>query len=333
MGGNLFGSDVRMSNSKYISMCNKIRIRMEDHGLFENLDYFFFKPLPEKITHGDIDILFVSKSFKTDIERIKCIFDTKSFVLNDDLISLSIDGRQIDVRFCQKDYVDSIRFYSDYACMGYIIGKLYNAIGFKLTDKGLFKKIKSENNKILLDSHHITSDPMFILELIGLSYERYSMGFESRKDIFKYIVSSSVFNKGVFNVSKWNSKSRRSFTKRYEISEFIEYINQSNPESIEINKSTGSDLLKTYDLQSFTKMESERNRLWSEDAEIRKAKEILNGKVIMDKYGITGSELGEAMSKFNGMFVSNLEKSRFVLNNPNSVFEYFDSFVLNKQYG
>jgi len=296
MGGNALKNvnTVRLNNQEYFHLKNQI---MEALTL-KKINVCGMLETPSKETFGDLDLLYCSTSEINMQEVVKDLFAPKEIVTNGDVISFDYTNFQVDLIKCKNDQqMKMAHFYYSYGDFGAILGRITNFYGIKFGHCGLFINLfqntilntTSSTNECLPYKINLSQEPKKICEFLHLDYEVYSKGFESTRDIFELICSSSFFKKEMF------SELNRAYKKREKVrpmfQEFLDYLQLENDHSVVPIQNLQLQAINFFDKQE----ELKTIKLKLERETIIKSK--FNASMFM-KFGLTGKKLGEAIGVF-----------------------------------
>ncbi|KAI0998251.1 hypothetical protein K3495_g9945 [Podosphaera aphanis] len=177
---------------------------------------------PGKDTFGDLDIIIsqpLSPAFddtKTNREgvgeNLKAVLNAKAHLVRkgEPLIIFAVPWPrehaeepsaleekfvQIDVETCPSHHgFIYARFYKSHGDLWNILSSIIHPYGLRVNNKGLYLCITC------IEPHHkkksrifLTSDPVEILEFLGLDVERYWKKFDSLEEIFRYAATCRMF--------------------------------------------------------------------------------------------------------------------------------------------
>jgi hypothetical protein len=200
----------------------------------------------------------------------------------------------------------------------------------KYGQKGLILDLYHKNTK--LDRIIVSKNHTKIFEFLGLSYERWKMGFDELEDIFEFVASSKFFNWRSFQLSELNRINRERNLKRKSYLAFLEWI----PQYASINKHEELINLEPYDFHYINNFFPEANlvlefrRVEYEHCRELYIKSKFNGGDIMERYGIEGKLLGHALSGFKKYVEDNYNTSYddFILRlDKDEIYTNFDEYL------
>lgn len=221
MGGNLF-SERRLNKSEFEEISNEV------FGILKTTEGFNSRKLSiipyyyTKDSFGDLDILISGNTF--EVNTLTALFgDDVKYQYNGKVISLQYKKFQVDLIFISTEYFNSALNYYSWNDLNNLLGRIFRKTGFKFGHKGLSLIVREGDNHQLVELF-ITKDINIILSLIGLNPFIFRKGFETKEDIFKYVVSSPYFNKNIYLLENRNHASRIRDKKRGTYSEFLDWI-------------------------------------------------------------------------------------------------------------
>jgi hypothetical protein len=200
-----------------------------------------------------------------------------SFTITTGLIDADF---QIDFVGVQESELDSELFYRAYGDMGNIIGRITSYYGVKFGGRGLWVdyEFKSASGKLATAKIMLTSQPVDICNFLGLDYRQYQGEFETEKDMFRWIETSSWFYKDAFRIL--NGEYRHRVKKRPGYQHFMQYLGIVNQSIMHADSET-IDVVHSR---------------WRQDAAIEYFKKELEKQAAIDEKNLIEAR----QSKFNG---------------------------------
>lgn len=309
------------------------RIKLDNYNLikkdiFNKLSEYiklnFLREVPNKIDFGDLDIIYKANE-KIDLRKLIIdIYNPEEIVINGTVMSISYYFKSLDeyyqVDFIKCQNLEMSYFFFSYGDVGGIIGTITKFYGISFGE-GLFCNISKET----IELHHkndmenfcnfkieLITDPKEICTYLNLDYEKWCVGFESKEEIFNWIISSSWFHKDIFinlNHHRNHQKNTRPLYKEFNDYIFDESRLLSNNELKKENKQFEAivyfnkiKLLDNFIIQH--KIDNER-------------KNKFNGRKFM-KYGYEGKNIGNIMNQFKKYIQGNNNEDIF--NNNEDIF-------------
>lgn len=280
------------------------------------LSYLFqeFKPL--KYSSKEVDRLsfLVKLRLGDDINKMREVIQSmKSDIKISDVKSFT-KGHKFTYKECEIviNYIphgSSFDFFynmSNY-CLNSFLGKIVKRFDLKLTHSGLFyeEKLTIENHQSKVGDFLITDSVEKLLGFLGLNYQRFKDGFQTKEEFFNFLLESPFINTKIFSHPK----------KEHDFQLFIDFQNFLLENSIEKigDKKTLSDIESYFDdVKFFEKIET----LKEKERRKREAVFNFNGRLILDYFpDFDKNKLGTSMAYFKFSF-GDVEKYRdFLLNN------------------
>ncbi|KAL0069763.1 hypothetical protein AAF712_003032 [Marasmius tenuissimus] len=133
---------------------------------------------------------------------------------------------QVDINVCHDmDEWERIRFFHSYGDMGMILGLLAQNVGLAWGLNGL-KYPHPPYKPIVLSTDHKE-----IVDFFGLPMERWSSGFETQEEVFRWIVTSRLFDS-----SRFCSKGQKVKQVRTMYHNFVSWVDdRTTPESLPVS--------------------------------------------------------------------------------------------------
>ncbi|PWW76821.1 hypothetical protein C7212DRAFT_279872 [Tuber magnatum] len=148
---------------------------------------------PEKITHGDIDVLVASplRTYTSEepialLGAEQCIpgFPTANFAIYEPEIEAYV---QLDMRICPPEKIEWEIFYRSYGDLWNILGIMGKRVGISVNQAGVrvsVEHIEKKNKKAAMV--HLTDDPRSAVEFFGCDWEKYERGFGTIQEMFDF---------------------------------------------------------------------------------------------------------------------------------------------------
>lgn len=286
----------------------------------------------EKETFGDIDIIIN----KLDMDMLKYIEDTFSpneIFHNDNVWSFDYKGVQIDLITTNEEDFSSTLNYMSWNDLGNFIGRLAQTIGLKFGQKGLFLKARYGSGKrrdIIL-----TKDMSEILLLLDLDYDKWIHGFNTLEEMFEFIMGSKLFSNDLYQLSHLNKINRDRNKKRSSYMGFLEYIKGkgSNPDFNikEVNSVRDNIQIISHKLFPDANVNIHLAELKYIEHLNNLVKLKFNGKILMDKYGFSGKELGVIIPGFkeyiNGIYFELDFKGFIATYDSKFIYNLFEEYI------
>ena len=289
------------------------RIKLENYNkikkdIFDILTEYIkldsIREVPNKIDFGDLDIIYKANE-NIDLRKLIIdIYNPEEIVVNGTVMSISYYFKSLDeyyqVDFIKCQNLEMSYFFFSYGDVGGIIGTITKFYGISFGE-GLFCNISKEiielHDKNGIENFcnfkiELTTDPKEICTYLNLDYKKWCNGFDSKEEIFNWIISSSWFHKDIFinlNNHQKHQKNTRPLYKEFNDFIFDESRLLSNNELKKENRQ-----LET--LVYFNKIELLNNFIILHKKNNDK-KNKFNGRKFI-KYGYEGKDIGNIMNTF-----------------------------------
>ena len=317
MGGKALSCETtRLNKDRYLSLYEEITWKIcRELGYFQ-FEMSVIKSYKNKSDFGDLDILMTKKLTES---QIISILDPVEIFTNGPVTSIGykviIDSEQIgifqvDLIYCDPQYYSFTNKLMSYDPIGNLLGMLFNALGFKLTNKGLFYKLKDPITKQLIDYILVTScfeNALIILGYTDIDYFVYgNNNFHSLEDIYEFITNSKYFHPEIYlKTENLNHSSRTKFKKRPNIVSFLDYIKDIRPSFNIAKLSTISDKVVkalSNNLEYLTIINKEFfkdrcSKVLTEHQNNLEYRKRFNGKITSELTGLEGKELSFFMEQ------------------------------------
>ena len=221
--------------------------RMSPYRYQELRDYFlrWFRPYfaqiaappeaPEKVDHGDIDILVEQRQDKVGLsaQDIADMLEAERHVTQGNSLSFavklpleqgdtSVPFAQLDIHVCHRGYLEWECFMQSYGDLWQIIGLTIRDLGLTATDRGLHVRIPEIETENAKESRlFMTKDPVTTMQFLGLDAVQYGTGFSTENEIFAWIASGRFFS-GDKCQQRQNSNDRQRLRKRPQFRRFVD---------------------------------------------------------------------------------------------------------------
>lgn len=170
--------------------------------------------MPEKLSFGDLDLLYVSSENKGKNDlyaTIAELFSPTEIVTHGSVTSFDFMKFQIDLIKCTHETFGMSRFCLSYGDRGMILGQMAKCRGFSLGVKGLIvthsnvEALLGCSNKVHLSSKSqivLSTDPIAIAAFMGLQAEQH---LETQQDVVDYCMQSTWFHPKCFTPRRLNN--------------------------------------------------------------------------------------------------------------------------------
>lgn len=295
MGGNALNFKTRrVSNLEYETLKEEIVSIFKK--LYPNAQIKPLNNYRNKQDFGDIDFIVKKENgLRYSFPEIKKALGSKDYNLNSDSWSFDYKDFQVDFNFHESENWESSCFYYEWGDMGNLLGRISHKMGLKFGHKGLSYVVRWKCHPF--SEIVLTKSAMEILPFLGLSYERYSQGFDSLEDIYEFVSSSIFFNPDIYLLENRNHHSRTRDRKRPMYTQFLKWC--ANKEELNHfifnkDKSYFFNYIESFFPGFKARLQEEEKKI----SELEKFKEIYNGDIVSSITGFQGEQLGIFMSKF-----------------------------------
>jgi len=149
----------------------------------------------------------------------------------------------------------------------------------------------------------VSKDSKKIFKFLGYDYDRLSEGFETIEDIYDYVLTSKYYTSNIFKIENLTKVNRGRDVRRKSYMDFLTYIEDKKEKNIKYDNDSVIDIkFNTFNVIKNTFDECELDvRLNEINYSLVRTKLIkskFNGKRLMEKYEITGKDIGISINKF-----------------------------------
>lgn len=306
MGGKLFNLG-RIPKKQYLEIEKKMCFYLDNHfSDYYKIPRFY----ANKADFGDVDILVSSELMEkmTWAEFKKTIITDLAIDHHESskgIFSVIYENFQVDFILQNKNYFESTYSFLCFNDIGNIIGKIFKKFNLKYGENGLLYVFRRQDNHYAKDLL-ISTNFEKIYAFLGLDYQKWLIGFESKEEMFNWVISSPYFS--VQPYIEMSNRMEKRQKERPTIAYFLDYLEEKK-----ITKNYTFQERDTYlplindffpkaNLISGIKEEQEREQF------VLLLKEKYNGKLIMKMFPILeGKVLGKFMNDFQEQF-ENYEK-------------------------
>lgn len=317
----------RYNTEEYIALALKMRVHMLN--LFEK-EVHIVRAYRSKQDHGDMDIMLPNDGTLGDIAgKLKDYFKPGQMVCNGGVYSFDHEEFQIDVILTTPENWETSVAFFDYDPSGNLMGKIAHKFGLKYGFKGLAYPYRTTDGVEFADIT-VSKDNRKIFEFLGFDYDAFQNGFDTKREIFDYVVNSKYFDPQNFLMENLNHIDKKRNKKRPTYQEFLAYINAE----VEAGRKWNQTFAKNKD--EYLPMIAEafpEAALYYEIAKCRDAdnrRRIIaskfNGEMVMAMY----PELsGEALGRFIVGFKSHIADLQRALHLDGENEQLFKDYVFN----
>ena len=290
MGGKLFPGSKRLIRSDYLKESFRISNLISD---ILQTRVIVPPQIRQKLDFGDIDTVVVLPDGVTISNYRKILVDRiplEKHHTNGNVFSFfdTVSSVQVDLMFFDyKDWNTAVDFNS-FGEYGNLVGKLAHTFGMKYSTSGL-RYVYYYNNAKMCDII-LTRETRRILEFLGLSYEKFSKGFDTDIELFEFIINSEYFNIDIFLPSFQNSVTRGRDKTRPIYWKFIDWLKTEKGYDTDIDpiltyRNITSEQWKRIDkFFPESKFYEKISNVLEKENRKKKIAERWNGKILIEKY-------------------------------------------------
>ena len=216
----------RMPTSIYTFLINKYHNDLLP--LYQNIATPL--PSPEKITHGDIDILVcrpncINLPLQHYLKAVACIQTPNSPTTSYAVPYPNSPGNyvQVDVHVCPKGLFEWTLFHQSHGDLWNILGTSLRPYGLTINDTGLHIRVPEiewiDKKKSLV---HLTSEPNSALLFFGLDEKAYWRGWNTINEMFAYATGMRFWTKDVYVKEDLKANDRKRLVQREIYKRFLE---------------------------------------------------------------------------------------------------------------
>lgn len=193
-----------------------------------------------------------------------------------------------------EDFQTTSDYYA-YNDLGNLIGRVAHKMGMKFGHLGLVYPLREGSH--LLAQITVTKDTRAAFDFMGYDYDRWEKGFSSLEDIFNFASSTPYFNPEAFELENLNNRNRTRNRKRKTFMEFLKWLKSGGFQGEGYNFPEDKSVWLPDIRQSFPDFAREMDSVEAKHQEQRQIKAKFNGNLLSEWTGLTGKELGQAMSR------------------------------------
>jgi hypothetical protein len=304
MGGKAIDIAERVERDKFFEYVGNI-IPMVKEAF--DTEVYMVNSYHKKKDFGDLDLLVLAdRDFGDRRKIVEKYFSPEQIHINSHILSFNYNELQVDLIFTSPDNWKTSKVFFDWGDLGNLMGKLVNSYG-NLNKHGYLLKYGFDGLKCKLvykgksKKVYLTKDSKKVFTFLGLNYKYWKKGFNTKEEMFDYVISSKYFDQNIFqwenltNINKHRNKRRPAYNA------FLEYI-KGNDKEVNWDKDHNIylDIIKnTFGVD----LKHEMELLVIDTQVTEEIKYKFNGKDIMDMIpSLTGKDLGDNMKSFKDSF-------------------------------
>lgn len=293
MGGNVFTHLGYKAHRMDIPTYNKVLDKVHSFLDELNITYYDIPYVRNKADFGDIDIIIeyaidehVFDAIRTNTTKLGATDETT--IRNGKVLSVLVDGLyQVDFIKERKETVEYHIAYLSHNDLGNLIGRCVKEAGYKHGTDGLFYS-HYMNGRALKKDFFISNDYRTVLNLLGLSVEKFDAGFDTLEDMFDYVSSNKYFKASFYKFENLNNKNKVRDAKRKNYNLFLNHVKDMVDSELS---------LPTYDV-SFPHLVPLVVEYEEKVRRDKVVKDKFSGKMVMQLTSLQGKDLGDFMQFF-----------------------------------
>lgn len=254
----------------------------------------------DKQSFGDLDVLVVSEDFSEELFKEFCkAMHSRGHVRNSNVYSVEVNNFQVDLILTPREELEYAFRYFSWNDLGNLVGRIAHKMGFKHGHNGLWYVIR--DGDYVVEEILVSRDYDKVLDFLGFAEE--PVFFESKKQIFDYVVNGVYFIPDIFLLHNRNAQARYRDSKRQTYTDFLEYIKELPKMEGRIDWEKHKELLrKAFFITAccnFTGFVQKYQAAMLKYDKAKALKEKFNGFIVGALTGLQGKELGEFMQTFD----------------------------------
>lgn len=217
---------------------------------------------------------------------------------------------QVDLIRSPTEEVQVAVDYFSWNDLGNLIGRIAHKMGLKYGHNGLWMVLRDGTHQF--DTVLISRKTDEILKFLGYSYERWAQGFEDREEIYRFTVSTPLFNKSIYDLDNRNHIARTREKKRPVYMEFLAWL--ENP-PVGFAKHVFAEDKAEYlpvVFSAFPHVKADYEAKWAALEELKFLKQRFNASVVTALTGLEHEALGRFMASFKRDHAHVLKNIRLV---------------------
>ncbi len=312
----------RINKIEYNSICSDICRILSVNGYIEGQDFYLIQPLNEKESFGDIDVL-IKKNNNPHLGNELCqLFNPTQIKVNKPVYSFNFKECQIDFIFTKPRHWGVAKYFYDWGGIGFLLGKIARFRKLKLGQLGLLFELQHFE---VTEDIEVSLDPIKIFQFFDLDLDRYNEGFNNIEEVAFWFIQSKWFSNAVFERVAVKDGQIIRDTQRPIYQEFLKHIRKVN---VVLERPTVEETAKQVkdffgvDLPSI--IEKRKKEI---DIE-RHCRFKTNGNLLMERFKISGKQLGKLINDFQNSFPTKQERIKFILeHSEEEILQYFENFI------
>jgi len=300
MGGNLFKLG-RLPRNEYLEIEQELRNYL-DKKLGEH--YRIPRYYADKPDFGDVDIIISAAAITHNWEEFKqdLIHDLslKQYKSAGAVFSTVYRNFQVDYFVRKAEFFESTYHFLSFNDIGNLIGKIFKRFNLKYGELGLNYVFRRADNHYVRDIP-VSTDFKQIFRFLQLDYAKWQQGFDSKKEMFDWVVACPYFS--VVPYQKMSKTLEKRVKERPTIQAFMQYLEDHHIQKTYnfLDKDAYLPIISAFFPNSNLIKEIEREK--QREAYVNVIREKYNGRIIMELIPeLKGKALGTFINDFQNQF-------------------------------
>ncbi len=315
MGGNALKNTetYRAGPQKYLNIYSQVICRLSSE--YPNLIHYLPRQHRSKPDHGDIDILLRSDTVPNlGPDKIKSLFNPNEIHSNGGVYSFDVYNFQVDLVKKPLKYWKCSKVFFDIGGLGNLSGKIARRMRFKWGFQGLrYMAFYGDNRSVKLGEFVVSKNPRKVFEFLGFDFNRFLEGFETKEEMFDYVIQSENFSIDAFLPENLTADQRHRDTKRQSYQDFMNYLEKNAPNKRMERPSHKEAIEMAEEFFLGCKLREKIEAAKERYEKKQRANEIFNGNILIDEFGLTGKKLGEAIGRLKNKYENDEEYRSHIL--------------------
>lgn len=301
MGGKLFDLG-RIPKKQYLEIEELLRIYLDNKlGKLYRIPRFY----ADKSDFGDVDILISSAALENgNWEKLKKEFindlEITSYQTIGNIFSTVYQNFQVDFFIESQKYFECAYAFLCFNDIGNLIGRIFKKFNLKYGNKGLVYVFRRADNHYVREIE-VSKNFEKIFSFLELNYQKWVDGFESKEEMFEWVIASPYFS--VSPYLKMSTRMEKRKNERPTIQAFLTYIEENQVEKTYEYQERDSYIPLIHDFFPEANIIEEIAKEKEREKYVISIREKYNGKIIMNLFpALQGKELGTFMKKFQEQF-------------------------------
>ena len=326
MGGNIWkDKSVRLPLKEYKQLLADVKNMLYEDVVLDQNELQEIAFIKNKEDFGDLDLLLTTR-FEHKNSLLKLLKNRQLlYSVNGDVVSFLYNNFQVDIIFINHESLDYAKNYFSWNDAGNLVGRMIKQLGFKHGHNGLFYVNKKDTQ--VLSTTLVSLDYFDTLRLLKLDVETFKKGFNTKKEMFDWIISSPYFNKNIFTFENLNHIDKLRQLKRPMYNEFLAYL-ESKDNLTEFNYKLHKESLAIYHFPILENIIKNDARILEENILI---KTYFNGLIIGDLLDLKNISLGNFMKYFKENTDRDTLLKLIAINNEEKIKNFILNHYLNYQ--